>query len=68
MSLKAFHIVFVAVSVLMAFGFAAWLLHGYTKSEAMSQLVGGGVSILAGLGLILYGLRFLRKLKHVSFL
>lgn len=68
MSLKAFHIVFISVSVLTAFGFAAWLLNGYSKSDASGQLVGGVFSILAGLGLIVYGIRFLRKLKHVSFL
>jgi hypothetical protein len=68
MSLKAFHIVFISVSVLTAFGFAAWLFNGYSKSDASGQLVAGMFSILAGLGLIVYGIRFLRNLKHVSFL
>jgi hypothetical protein len=68
MSLKAFHIVFIVVSVLTAFGFATWLIDGYLKSHAAGQLIGGLLSILVGAGLIVYGIRFLRKLKHVSFL
>jgi hypothetical protein len=68
MSLKAFHIFFIALSVVMAFGFAAWLIDGYTKSNNMVLLLGGISSILAGAGLILYGVSFLRKLKHVSYL
>lgn len=68
MSLKTFHVVFIAVSVLTAFGFATWLLDGYLKSHATGQLIGGFLSVLVGVGLIVYGIRFLRKLKHVSFL
>ena len=68
MSLKAFHIVFVTLSVLTAFGFAAWLIDGYAKSQNIGQLVAGLTSILVGAGLIVYGIYFLRKLKHVSYL
>jgi hypothetical protein len=68
MSLKAFHIVFIAVSVLMCFGFGMWLLDGYGKEENVGQLIEGITALLAGAGLIMYGVRFLRKLKHVSFL
>jgi glycopeptide antibiotics resistance protein len=68
MSLKTFHIFFIALSILTAFGFAVWLIYGYTKSENVDQLLGGVLSIVAGAGLIVYGIRFLRKLKHVSYL
>ena len=68
MSLKAFHIFFIALSVLTAFGFAVWVISGYTKSGNTDQLIAGVISVLAGAGLIVYGIRFLRKLKHVSYL
>jgi len=68
MSLKTFHIVFIALSVIMAFGFGAWLINGYFSSHDMIQLFGGALSIIAGGALIVYGIRFLRKLRHVSFL
>ena len=68
MSLKAFHIFFVGVSALTAFGFAAWLFNGSTTNGGVGYVIGGILSIVAGIALILYGVRFLRKLKHVSYL
>jgi hypothetical protein len=68
MSLKAFHIIFIIISALIAFGFSGWLIDGYTKSWQDGQLIAGICSALAGMALIVYGIRFLRKLKHVSFL
>jgi hypothetical protein len=68
MSLKAFHIIFIGISALFAFAFAGWLIDGYTKGWQTGQLIGGICSALAGMALIVYGIRFLRKLKHVSFL
>ena len=68
MSLKAFHVFFISLSVATAWGFAAWLIDGYGKSHDIVQLLGGIASILAGAGLVVYGVYFLRKLKHVSYL
>jgi len=66
MSLKAFHIVFISLSILLAFGFAAWEVNGFLATDDGMQLTAGIVSSLAGVGLILYEIRFLRKLKHVK--
>ena len=58
MSLKAFHVFFISVSVLLCFGFGVWCFrnNGYT---------GMGVgSLLIGVGLIVYEISFLRKLKN----
>ena len=68
MSLKAFHIFFIVVSALSAFGFSAWAIIGYTTSHDPGMIAVAAGSLLAGIGLIFYGIRFLRKLKHVSFL
>ena len=68
MSLKAFHIVFVVFSALFAFGFAAWSLSLYSSGGNASTLIVAAFSLFAGIGLIFYGIRFLKKLKHVSFL
>ena len=68
MSLKAFHIFFIGVSAALAFGFAAWAFRGYAESGNMLMLLTSVISILAGIGLVVYGIRFLRKLKHVSFI
>jgi len=68
MSLKAFHIVFIIASVLLAFGFAAWSFVTYADGRRGADLVYGIGSMLAGVGLIVYGRYVLRKLKHISYL
>jgi NO-binding membrane sensor protein with MHYT domain len=68
MSLKAFHLIFVTASVLLAFGLAAWSLVNYFEVKRTTDLVFGLASALIGLGLIIYGRYFLKKLKHISYL
>ena len=68
MSLKAFHIFFVAVSVLTAFGFSVWTFARYSAVGGISNILMAIVSVLVGIVLIVYGIRFLKKLKHVSYL
>lgn len=68
MSLKAFHIVFITASVLLAFGFGAWSLVGYSDSGRAGDLWTGVASVAIGIGLIAYGRYFLKKLRNVSYL
>ncbi len=68
MSLKAIHIVFVAASILLAFGFGAWSLLRYKGDGMVGDLIYGIGSIIAGIGLIVYGKLILKKLKHISYL
>lgn len=68
MSLKAFHLLFIALSIVLAFGFGAWLLAGYHASGSVLDLVIGLLSLAAGVGLVFYGKYVLKKLKNVSYL
>jgi len=68
MSLKAFHIVFIAASILLALGFAAWSLSNYFKDRRTLDLVFGLLSLAAGVSLVIYGKYVLRKLKNISYL
>ena len=68
MSLKAFHIVFVTASILLAFGFGVWSLLDYRDHGNTAELVGGLVSVLVGFALIIYAKAILRKLKNISYL
>lgn len=68
MSLKAFHIVFISASTLLAFGFGGWMFKDYTRTGETSDLIFGLGSVGVGIGLIIYGKYFLRKLKRISYL
>ena len=62
MSLKAFHVVFVTASVLLAFGFAAWCFSASPEPGLGWQLT-GAASVLTGLGLVFYEAWFLKKMR-----
>ena len=68
MSLKAFHIVFVAASTLLAFGVGGWELKTYFATEENQALILGLGSLIAGVALLWYGKVVLKKLKHISYL
>ena len=69
MSLKAFHIIFIVSSTLLAFGFGGWALYQFfSVGHATVDLVMGVASVLAGIGLLWYGKYFLKKLKNISYL
>ena len=64
MSLKAFHLVFISRSTLVVFWFGAW-----TFIETSGNFtVYGFLSLLSGVGLIVYGVKFLKKFRDVSYL
>ena len=68
MSLKAFHVFFVVVSVLCALGFGAWAISDYLRTGSGGTLALGVLGFVAAVALVWYGLWFLRKLKNVSYL
>ena len=68
MSLKAFHVVFIAASILLAIGTAVWGFVAYAEERRWMDLILGCGSIVAGVALLIYGRYVLRKLKHISYL
>lgn len=68
MSLKAFHIFFVAVSVLLAFGFSVWGFVNYADQKQSIDLLWGALGLLGGAGLVYYGKYVLKKLKQFPYL
>jgi hypothetical protein len=68
MSLKAFHLVFIIASIVLAFGFGVWLAWQYFSAGGVWNLIFAMVSFAAGVGLIFYERYFLKKTKNVSYL
>lgn len=68
MSLKAFHVLFVIVSMVLAGGFAVWAIRQYRIVGDVGLLVGGVISGLIFIAIGIYGRWFLRKLKDESYL
>jgi hypothetical protein len=69
MSLKTLHIIFITASCLLAFGFGIWMLvQARSAGGGTSEMVYGIGSLAVGVGLIIYGRYFLKKLKDQSYL
>jgi len=68
MSLKAFHIVFVIVCVLLMFVIAGWNFGNYRDGGSGNDLTWGIASLGVAAILLVYGKIFLRKFKNVSYL
>ncbi len=63
MSLKVFHIGFIAVSTSLAVGFGIWAIRDYSANGEAASLVIGVGSLIGAVALVLYGLWFIKKLK-----
>ena len=68
MSLKAFHIFFIILSILLAVAFGLWAVDDFGRSASRVHLALGLGSFVASGALAVYGVWFLRKLKHESYL
>ena len=68
MSIKAFHFVFVALSILLCGFVAFWGIGGWRSSGSLGQLAFGGGGMLAGALLLVYGRYVIRKLRGMSYL
>lgn len=68
MSLKAFHVVFVAASVVLMTFLSGWGFVSYQETRSSEYLVWSLCAACAVVGLLVYGRFFLRKLRDVSFL
>ncbi len=69
MSLKAFHLLFLAASELLLFGFAGYENYRYCQLTAsQADLWIGFASSLLGLVLLVYVWFFLRKTKDIGLL
>jgi hypothetical protein len=65
MSLRVFHLFFIALSVVLAAFFAAWAAGQYREVHDLGYAATGVASLLAAVGLALYGAAFQRKARRL---
>jgi hypothetical protein len=65
MSLRTFHLVFIALSVILTAFFAAWAAGQYRVEHQSGYVVAAAVSLAAGAGLAVYGAAFQRKTRQM---
>lgn len=68
MSLKAFHVFFVSISVVLMLVIGAWCLGNYRADGGVMNLVWAIAAFLVAGGLVTYGKYFVRKFKNISYL
>jgi hypothetical protein len=66
MSLKAFHIVFIIFSTLLALGLGVWCIWVNLVEGVPVYLAGAIASFATAIGLIVYGIWFYRKMKRLG--
>jgi ABC-type Mn2+/Zn2+ transport system permease subunit len=65
MSLRVFHMVFVALSVILTAFFTAWAAGQYRLEHDTGYALAGAASLAAGAALAVYGAAFQRKTKRL---
>lgn len=68
MSLKAFHAVFILLSIALAGGVAGWSWAQVADGGGAGMAALGLAAVAAAVGLLVYLVRFLKKMKDVSYL
>jgi divalent metal cation (Fe/Co/Zn/Cd) transporter len=63
MSLKVFHVVFISLSAVLAFGFGLWLLFGQPVEEGLIDIVAALLSFGVAVLLVLYEIRIVKKFR-----
>jgi hypothetical protein len=64
MSLRDFHILFVNLSVLLSLGFSYWAFQQNKLTGAQGYRVVGLISLIVAAGLVIYVIRFAKRVKN----
>ena len=66
MSLKAFHLLFISLSIVLAMAFGLWSTDVYLQGEPVGYLVTGVLSFASAVALGIYETLFLRKFRRID--
>jgi hypothetical protein len=67
MSLKAFHVVFISLAIILTFLFGTWLFITVEAGNAIARFAFGGLSYAIGFLLMAYGRYFLRRFRQIAY-
>jgi membrane protein implicated in regulation of membrane protease activity len=65
MSIKGFHLIFIAIAALFCAGFGVWALFFDEQDSGMGTKIAGVITLIASVGLVFYGIYFRRKSKNI---
>ena len=65
MSLRAFHIVFVVVTIVLSLYVALWGIREFSQERSATALTLGILFLVMAVGLMVYGKKVARKLKEL---
>jgi hypothetical protein len=66
MSLKIFHIIFISLSVVLAFGFGVWLLIAQPAQGGLIDVLAALLSFGIGILLVLYEFKIVKKFRSLK--
>ena len=66
MSLKAFHIFFIAVSILLGMFVGGWGVRQYLMNDSLASLALGIFFFSSAFVLLAYGLKFIEKVEELG--
>jgi hypothetical protein len=66
LSLKGFHIVFMAVSILLGMFVGGWGVRQYLLNDQLGSLMLGALFFVSAFILLAYGLKFIRKVDELG--
>lgn len=66
MSLRAFHLLFIALSIVLAAFFAAWAVGEFRAGHGALYVVTAALALVVAAALAVYGVAFQRKTRRFS--
>jgi hypothetical protein len=66
LSLRSFHVFFIAVSILLSLWVGVWGIGSYRSGGDASGLAVAGLFLLVGIVLLVYGFKVRRKLRDLD--
>ena len=66
MSLKAFHIFFIAISILLGMFVGGWGVRQYLMNDSVGSLALGALFFASAFVLLAYGLKFIAKIEELG--